>query len=307
MIKKTLLIGFLLILIGLSCGFAQGNPFLDSGPKEKRIVQPLCYPGFFQVFMLKLNDIQRDLHEKMSRLTEMTKEDNNLGLLFLLIGISFIYGIIHALGPGHGKFIATSYFLSRQVSLVKGLVMGTLIAILHACSAIILVLIIYLIIRGSYLSSVEDISRIIRIVSFTLIMLIGIYLVVTGIYKNRGTRSPINKSRTRINLENKNIFSVALAVGIVPCPGAILILLFSLSIGIFAIGVLLTLAMAAGMAVSISAVACLAILTRKSLTRIIPVNSKAARIFQSVLRLSGSLFIFIIGLFLLLGSLNIIP
>jgi len=112
----------------------------------------------------------------------MTKEDNDPSVLFLLIGISFIYGMIHALGPGHGKFIATSYFISRQVSLAKGLVMGTLIAILHAGSAIILVLIIYLIIRGSYLSSLENISRIIRVVSFALIMLIGIYLVITSIY-----------------------------------------------------------------------------------------------------------------------------
>ena len=307
MIKKAVLAALLLFLLSIYCGFAQGNPFLDSGPKEKRIAQPLRYPGFLQGFMHKLNDIQRDLHEKMSRLTEMTREDNDLSVLFLLIGISFIYGMIHALGPGHGKFIATSYFLSRQVSLVKGLVMGTLIAILHAGSAIILVLIIYLIIRGSYLSSLEDISRIIRVISFALIMVIGIFLVVTSIYKSRGTRSPIKKSNNRINLENRNIFSVALAVGIVPCPGAVLILLFSLSMGILAIGVLLTLVMAAGMAVSISAVASLAILTRQGLTRIVPVNSKAARILQSGLRLSGSLFIFFIGLFLLLGSLNIIP
>jgi len=307
MIKKAILAIFLLFLLGIYCGFTQGNPFLDSGPKEKRSVQPLNYPGFFQRFMVKLNDIQRELHEKMSRLTEMTREDNDLSVLFLLIGISFIYGMIHALGPGHGKFIATSYFLSRQVTLVKGLAMGSLIAILHAGSAIILVLIIYLIIRGSYLSSLEDISRIIRIVSFALIMLIGIYLVVTSIYKSRGPRSPINKNGDKEKRENKNIFSVALAVGIVPCPGAVLVLLFSLSMGILGIGVLLTLVMAAGMAVTISAVASLAILTRQGFTRIVPVNSKAARILQSGLRLSGSLLIFFIGLFLLLGSLNIIP
>nr|MQY77221.1 hypothetical protein [Spirochaeta sp.] len=232
---------------------------------------------------------------------------NDLSVLFLLMGISFIYGMIHALGPGHGKFIATSYFLSRQVTLVKGLVMGTLIAILHAGSAITLVLIIYLIIRGSYLSSLEDISRIIRIVSFALIMLIGIYLVVASIYKSRRARSPIYKTGDNKNQENKNIFSVALAVGIVPCPGAVLILLFSISMEILAIGVLLTLAMAAGMAVTISAVASLAILTRQGLTCILPVNGKAARILQSGLRLSGSLLIFFIGLILLLGSLNIIP
>ncbi len=77
--------------------------------------------------------------------------------------------------------------------------------------------------------------------------------------------------------------------------------------GILAIGVLLTLVMAAGMAVTISIVASLVILTRQGLTRIVPVNSKAARILQSGLRLSGYLLIFFIGLFLLLGSLNIIP
>lgn len=35
------------------------------------------------------------------------------GGLWLLVG-SFIYGVLHAIGPGHGKFIVTTYLGTHQ-------------------------------------------------------------------------------------------------------------------------------------------------------------------------------------------------
>ena len=154
MSRKAALIGLFLFLVYLCSASAQGNPFLSSGPKEKRIDR--SYPNIFQKIIYQLNDIQRDLYEKMSSLTQTVKEGRNPGVLFILIGICFVYGLIHALGPGHGKLIAISYFLSRRATPVKGVFMGGLIALLHAGSATAIVLIVYITLKSSYLSSMVN-------------------------------------------------------------------------------------------------------------------------------------------------------
>ncbi|MEE8591157.1 MAG: hypothetical protein V3T35_07535, partial [Spirochaetia bacterium] len=129
----------------------------------------------------KPRTFQRNLYEKMADLVEAGRESRNPGAIFILIGISFFYGVVHALGPGHGKSIAASYFLSTEVPLTRGLLMGGLIALLHAGSAIIVVLTLYLVLRHSYLSSLENVNRVIRIVSHTLIASIGLFMFIAAI------------------------------------------------------------------------------------------------------------------------------
>lgn len=38
------------------------------------------------------------------------------GGIWLLVG-AFLYGVLHAVGPGHGKFIVTTYLSTNQESL----------------------------------------------------------------------------------------------------------------------------------------------------------------------------------------------
>ena len=57
--------------------------------------------------------------------------------LFLLAG--FGYGVLHALGPGHGKSFICGYFLSRKGNLLQGLAMGTGSMLAHVASAALMV------------------------------------------------------------------------------------------------------------------------------------------------------------------------
>jgi ABC-type nickel/cobalt efflux system permease component RcnA len=218
-----------------------------------------------------------------------------LSIIFILIGISFFYGVVHALGPGHGKSIAASYFLSTEVPLSRGLLMGGLIALLHAGSAIVVVSTLYLFLRHSYLCSLENVNRVIRIVSHTLIASVGLLMFITAIRDGRKKQLPIHNGGTMNGTKRKSLFSVALAVGIVPCPGAVLILLFCLSMGILTTGILLALVMGIGMGLTISAVGSTVILTRQGFSKFLPENSKTRRVLLTGLRLFGSLLIFFIG------------
>ena len=294
---------FAIILASFVSASAQDNPFLSAGPKEKKNVLELEYPTILKKIISGLRTFQRNLYEKMADLVETVQDSKKLSIIFILIGISFFYGVVHALGPGHGKSIAASYFLSTEVPLTRGLLMGGLIALLHAGSAIVVVLTLSLVLRHSYLCSLENINRVIRIVSHTLIASIGLLMFIAAIRDGRKKQFPIHNGGTTKDSKRRSLFSVALAVGIVPCPGAILILLFCLSMGILTTGVFLVLVMAIGMGLTISAVGATAILARQGFSKFLPENSKTRRVLLTGLRLFGSLLIFFIGGIFLLGNL----
>ncbi len=56
-----------------------------------------------------------------------------------LATLSFLYGVFHAAGPGHGKAVVTSYMISNERALRRGLVISLLAALLQGLVAIALV------------------------------------------------------------------------------------------------------------------------------------------------------------------------
>lgn len=73
-------------------------------------------------------------------LTHALRESReNHAALLLLAGLSFGYGVVHAAGPGHGKAVITSYLISNEKALRRGLVIALLAALLQGLVAIALV------------------------------------------------------------------------------------------------------------------------------------------------------------------------
>ena len=56
-----------------------------------------------------------------------------------LIVLSFTYGVFHAAGPGHGKAVITSYLVSNEVALRRGLLISLLAALLQGLVATALI------------------------------------------------------------------------------------------------------------------------------------------------------------------------
>ena len=59
--------------------------------------------------------------------------------VWLLVGLSFAYGVFHAAGPGHGKAVMISYMFANERVLRRGLVLTGLAALLQGLVAIVLV------------------------------------------------------------------------------------------------------------------------------------------------------------------------
>ena len=63
------------------------------------------------------------------------------GGIWLLVG-AFLYGVLHAVGPGHGQFIVTTYLSTNQESLMAARVVPFLGSLLQGVTAILFVFIL---------------------------------------------------------------------------------------------------------------------------------------------------------------------
>jgi len=287
----------------LNSVIAQENPFLSKGKstserKEKR--KTPRYPGFTRKIIGKIALHQRSLNKRLVELTKKVKETKSTKLLFFMIFITYIYGIIHALGPGHGKTLTFSYFLSEEANIKKGIIVGCIIGFLHAFSALALVLILYFTIKKAYLHNIESMSRTIKIISYSLIAGIGLFLLMKNIYDIKRTKNTKEKKIGPLQ-STKSVIPFSIAVGLIPCTGATIVLLFSLSLGVLKIGIISTIFMALGMATTISSVGILTILAKDNVKRILSKRNKLYSLLQKIFSVSGAFLIFALGIILLLS------
>ncbi len=113
-----------------------------------------------------------------------------------LVLLSFFYGVLHAAGPGHGKAVATSYLFSRGRQLGNGLLLGNLIALFHALSAVVLVVILREILSVSITGSLDKTMLLMQKISYALIAMMGTGLLVQNLINWRRRKHQENTSQT---------------------------------------------------------------------------------------------------------------
>ena len=302
---RRLLILVLLVLIVLLCldfPASSDNPFMSTKSVEKP-EKVLHYPAFIQKFIQKIGALQRRLNKRMTELGHELKKGENPRPLVVLVFLAFIYGIIHALGPGHGKTVSGFYFLSRKATVRNGIFLGFLIAVIHAVSAVTVVLVLYFILKRGIGASLEHYSRVVKLVSAIAIMMIGIFLLVRRIFRKRKRSA---EGVEHENRQKRSLLLIAFAVGIIPCPGAVLILLFSMNLDIIVYGIVLAFVMSLGMALTISVTCCAVIVAKRGISGIagssVVAEGKAGAIGLSAVEIFGAIIIIALGAFLLAGT-----
>ena len=106
----------LLVLAGivLFAGLFAGPPVFSQATgaaPEVEIVED--EGGAFATLTAHIKDFQRRANAEIATHMNAIQRGDDLGALFLGLAIAFAYGVIHAFGPGHGKFVIVSYFLAR--------------------------------------------------------------------------------------------------------------------------------------------------------------------------------------------------
>ena len=80
---------------------------------------------------------QAEFYRMLSGLVRAAKADGRAA--YTLLGVSFLYGVFHAAGPGHGKAVISSYLVANDETWRRGIVLSFASAILQAMTAIAVV------------------------------------------------------------------------------------------------------------------------------------------------------------------------
>ncbi|MFI5012091.1 MAG: nickel/cobalt transporter [Hyphomicrobiales bacterium] len=212
-----------------------------------------------------------------------------LGLILLAFG----YGVFHAGGPGHGKAVISAYLIANEQALWRGIALSTASALLQGLVAVAIVLGATLILRATALGMTR-LTNFVEIASFAAIALFGLVLtwrkaapVAARLARRSGAGEPdphhhhhhghthdhdgdgccdhhvpVELVQSR-NWRWRDAAQVVVAAGSRPCSGAIIVLVFSLSQGLMAAGLVAVFAMAIGVAVTVSALAMLAVFAKR--------------------------------------------
>jgi ABC-type nickel/cobalt efflux system permease component RcnA len=196
------------------------------------------------------------------------------------------------------------------------------IALSHVVGAIVIVLIVHIILSHSYVTPVEEVTWL-RFVSYAAILAIGLFMLVSAV-RNRGghahchhhdhdcghghghdhdhdhgrayDHAAVAKAGMIRRAEQRLL---AVAAGFIPCSGAILILVFAFTNGIVLMGVLMALAIAIGMGLTLAALGIASVIAHRQVTSRIAAGGGASM----ALSLLGPALITLIGLLLLSGAI----
>lgn len=288
-----------------------------------------------------------------------------------LIGFSFIYGMLHSLGPGHGKVIVSTYLATHPTKAKASLVLTVVSALLQALVAILLVSVLLWGFSAS-MRVVNDKANLFVSLSFALVALVGSLIcwkalrnIYRSLRKNKlgkptlkvktittlaaNSPSPM-AARSTISLRSslsdvspilassrglapaahshsdcgcghqhvadadainkastlREYAGIIVTIGVRPCTGAIMVLLFANMVGLYWMGVLSAFAMAIGTALTTSLIAMMTLTGKHLVKRYLTAGSKnsnaSLKAAGHYLQLFGGILLVLIGLLLMNGQ-----
>ena len=274
--------------------------------------------GLFDGVSDFLMDFQRRANAEVAFHMNAIERGENLGAFLLALAVAFAYGAIHAFGPGHGKFVVVSYFLGREARVMRGVVMALQIAIVHVIAAIVIVWLADLVLRGGFGLGLSDVPGV-RAASFLIIVGIGLYMLYQAVrasLRARGHRGHghhhdhdhahahgHHHGHSHGGKAERGI--LALAAGMVPCPGAVLIMLYAVANDMIVPGSLLVAAMSLGIGSSICVLGVGAILARQAAMRVMERSGGGgANALRHGMNYAGAALVTLVGLVSFIAFLN---
>lgn len=229
--------------------------------------------------------LQHWLHQGMaSGLGDVAR--GNPWAIVAAMGAATVFGVLHALMPGHGKTVLFSYHLGQKGSLASSITNGAILALTHVGIAIVLVLAGFAVISKAFAFGGRTPQF--ETASGMLIVLIGAFLLWRASAHVHDGHAHSGKGR-----------ALAFVTGLVPCPLTTFIMSYALARGLVGAGLVVTAAMAAGMVVTIAAVAVIATLSRERLLAFFARTEGLRERLGRVLEIGGAVLVSLFGLWLI--------
>jgi len=258
---------------------------------------------------------QHALYRQLAGLIRDVKSEHTFTATFTLVLLSFLYGIFHAAGPGHGKAVISSYLLANERMVRRGVALSFAASFAQALSAVILVSTVNFAMRGLGITTKQSMGAMITI-SAWIIVAIGAWMLWSSI-RSSDTHQHHDHSVEACEHEHHvaphqleetlswtKAGTIVAAIGLRPCSGAIFVLLFANTLGLFVTGIWSTFAMALGTAITVSALAVLTLLSKKAALRLVGGRSRWTEWFYRGFSVLGSLAIIGLSVLMVLSASN---
>jgi len=271
---------------------------------------------------------QRDFYQALTAALGRLRTDN--AAFFVLGGLSFLYGVFHAAGPGHGKVVISSYVLANERQARRGILLSFAAAMVQSAVAVAFVLVAALLLEMTS-TAMGDAANWIGIASYGLVAALGAWLVGRKLLGRGHCHAETDLSlRARSHLHGDHAhdhadhahghahhvvtpgqvggdwreqLGVVLAVGARPCSGALVVLVFALSQGLLAAGIAAVFLMGLGTAITVAILATLAVSAKGLALRFAGANGGLANGIVWWAELLGAVLVLGFGVLLLAASL----
>lgn len=288
--------------------------------------------------LINVQVIQRDLHQQLSDAMRLVRTEGYTAS-WTLIGLSFLYGVFHAAGPGHGKVVISTYLLTQESQLQRGLVLSFVASIFQGVVAVAAVAATVGILDLS-LRQAQGVAANLETLSYGVLALVGLVIMtsrIRSILRGRRMRAPSHEHRTTgvqthqhhhhaddgcggcghshgpsikdldEPLSWRGLVGMVASIGLRPCSGAVLVLLVAYALDLRLVGVAAVFAMSLGTAITVSSLAILSVYARKASLRLaasLPNGSSGTHTIVNVVGFLGGGFIFLVGALLLHAAWN---
>ena len=316
--------------VGAAAVFVPAAVLAQSGPFGIGAPEPggAAWAGPFAPLFGRIAAWQADFYQQLTEALAELKEQGSA--FWLLAGVSFLYGVFHAAGPGHGKAVISAYLLASGETLKRGVAISFAAAFVQALAAIALVAALAGILNATSVTMSRT-TNILEIVSYALIVAIGTWLLwsrlrghghhhhdhhehddghahakdlgAAAVETHHHSHHAPDPAIVAAPLTLRSAWAAILAVGIRPCSGAVIILVFSLSQDLFAAGIASTFVMAVGTAITVSSLAALAVLARDFVLRMSGGGQRFSRLLKAI-EIGAALAVLLFGALLLGGALS---
>jgi len=274
--------------------------------------------------------LQSKLNERLQETLANQREGSDLFATWMIVLCSFAYGVLHALGPGHGKVVVSAYLASHRARFVDAAILSGWSALVQSMSAIVLV-------GGAAWLSREGLPGVLtrasslELTSYIALLCVGAWTLWSTVTR-RGCCDPdrvelVPKKRasliqtgsgekdearylgaslaqrrsrarwTRTDAERgpfrvrRQILLTGVAVGVRPCVGALFVLIAALANNVFIVGVLASLAMGAGVACTVLAIGMTSLSMNRMVSKAAVFRRQKVERIRFGLALTGALFI----------------
>jgi nickel/cobalt exporter len=373
----AVLLSLVMILVTAPAAHAELKPVspfaaTEAAPPSAFGARPIASPfqsrGLLGSIYAWVVDKQQTMQRTLAMSVKDLKSANPMAGALTLAALSFLYGILHAVGPGHGKTIISSYVVANEETVRRGVLISFIASAVQALTAVVLVSVLLFVLNAPGLR-INAWSIQLESVSYALIALVGLYLLSTQLLKLwRSWRAPAAlaserqlshghaalKRRAHAHAHDhphdhghshdhdhghthdcghdehhghhhapgeacnhivdardlagpfswRKLMAVVFSVGIRPCSGAILVLVFAVTQGLFWAGVAATFAMAFGTAITVAALATAALGSRELALKLGGTGGKWANAVWTACTIGGSIVILLFGSLLFAASLG---